>query len=53
MKKLTTNNQYSVATLYDGGWRAEDKEQLKQEYSLTDEEAEEIVKELEKIEGRR
>ena len=32
-----------AAALYDGGWRAEDKEQLKKEYDLTDEDAERIV----------
>ena len=33
----------AAAALYDGGWRAEDKEQLKKEYDLTDEDAERIV----------
>ena len=32
-----------AAALYDGGWRADDKDQLKAEYDLTDEDAERIV----------
>ena len=32
-----------AAALYDGGWRAEDKEQLQAEYDLTDEDVEQIV----------
>lgn len=32
----------SAAALYDGGWRAEDKEQLIEEYDLTEDEAERI-----------
>ena len=32
-----------AAALYDGGWRAEDREQLKAEYDLTDEEVKRIV----------
>ncbi len=49
MKTLTINNQYTAASLYDGGWRAEDKEQLMQEFELLEEEADELVAELEKI----
>jgi len=33
----------AAAALYDGGWRAEDREQLQAEYDLTDEEVERIV----------
>lgn len=29
----------SAASLYDGGWRAEDREQMISEYKLTEEEA--------------
>ena len=29
----------SAAALYDGGWRAEDRDQLIEEYELTEEEA--------------
>ena len=43
---MTMNNQYSAAALYDGGWRAEDRDQLIDEYNLTEEEADEICKEL-------
>ena len=32
-----------AAALYDGGWRAEDKDQLKAEYDLSDEDVERIV----------
>lgn len=32
----------SAAALYDGGWRAEDKEELMAEYELTEEEATKI-----------
>lgn len=39
-----------VASLYDGGWRAEDRDQLVSEYNLTAEEAEEICKLLEDME---
>ena len=43
---MTMNNQYSAASLYDGGWRAEDRDQLIDEYQLTEEEADEICREL-------
>lgn len=32
-----------AAALYDGGWRADDKDQLKAEYDLTDDDVEQIV----------
>ena len=32
----------SAAALYDGGWRAEDRDQLIAEYDLTDEDADVI-----------
>ena len=32
----------SAAALYDGGWRAEDRDQLIEEYELTEEEADKI-----------
>ena len=32
-----------AAALYDGGWRAEDKDQLKVEYDLDEEDVERIV----------
>lgn len=40
----------SVAYLYDGGWRKEDKEQLIKEYEFSEDEADAIASELEKIE---
>ena len=50
---MTMNNQYSAASLYDGGWRAEDREQLIDEYNLTAEEADEICKELAELKDRK
>lgn len=32
-----------AAALYDGGWRAEDTDQLISEYNLTEDEAEQII----------
>lgn len=46
MRDYTT----TAASLYDGGWRAEDYEQLISEYNLMAEEAEEICKVLEEME---
>ena len=43
---MTMNNQYSAASLYDGGWRTEDRDRLIDEYNLTEEEADDICKEL-------
>lgn len=42
----------SAAALYDGGWRAEDKEQLIKEYDLTEEEAERICYFLYEFNGK-
>ena len=42
--------QASAASSYDGGWRAEDKEELISEYGLTEEEAASICEHLEKYE---
>lgn len=50
MREMTMENQYSAATLYDGGWRSEDKEDLMAEYEMTEEEAEEICEQLKEIE---
>lgn len=49
---MTINNNYSAANLYDGGWRAEDKADLMEEYDLTESEADEICKELAEIEAQ-
>ena len=40
----------SAAALYDGGWKAEDRDQHIKEYELTDEEADKICEILEKYE---
>lgn len=40
----------SAAALYDGGWRAEDRDQLITEYDLTPEDAEAICELLKDIE---
>ena len=50
---MTMNNQYSAASLYDGGWRAEDRDQLIEEYNLAEEEADEICKELADLKDRK
>ena len=42
--------QESAAALYDGGWRAEDREQLISEYNLTEKEADEICEWLKEFE---
>ena len=41
----------AAAALHDGGWRAEDREQIIREYGLTIEEADALCAELERIEG--
>ena len=41
-----TDYRSSAAALYDGGWRAEDRDQLIDEYNLTADEADDICKEL-------
>lgn len=45
---LTTIHD-DAAALYDGGWRKEDHDDLMKEYELTEEEADQICEELEKI----
>lgn len=40
----------SAAFLYDGGWRAGDKDQLINEYQLTKEDAEKLTQELADLE---
>ena len=42
----------SAAFLYDGGWRAEDKGELMQEYELTAEEADRLCEELKKLDQK-
>lgn len=41
----------SAIALYDGGWRASDREQLISEYDLTPDQADEIVAALAEIEN--
>lgn len=48
MEKM--NLQYSVAALYDGGWRTCDKTDLIIEYGLTTEEADQICQALAELE---
>lgn len=50
MIEHTFRNQYSAAALYDGGWRASDREELIGTYELTPEEADAIVADLREIE---
>ena len=50
---MTINNQYSAASLYYGGWRAEDRDQMIDEYGLTADEADELCKELADLKDRK
>jgi hypothetical protein len=47
---LNENAIVNVVFLYDGGWRASDYEELKQEYGFTDEEAKQVCDQLAMIE---
>lgn len=38
--------------LYDGGWKSTDKEELKKEYQLSDEEADDICRGLKEYESQ-
>ena len=42
----------SAAVLFDGGWRANDKEWLKEEYKLSEEEAQGICEYLQHFENQ-
>lgn len=46
-----TDYRSSAAALYDGGWRAEDRDDLIEEYRLTEEEATTICKNLAEFEN--
>lgn len=48
---LTISNQFTAATLYDGGWRSSDYEDLMREYDLTPAEAACICAKLAEYEG--
>lgn len=41
-----------AASLYDGGWRAEDRDSIQKEYDLTDDDTDAIVKKLADYENR-
>lgn len=47
---MTIDYQSMAGDLYGGGWRAEDKEWLKTEYELTDDEVDYLCDALEKYE---
>jgi hypothetical protein len=49
---MLKDKQSSAAALYDGGWRAVDRDQLISEYELTAEEADSLCEELKKIDGK-
>lgn len=49
--KYSSETQSIAAALFEGGWRKEDKEQLMQEYGLTDEQADVICELLAEMEG--
>lgn len=53
-KKEMTRDQlaYAAPDLYDGGWRASDRDQFQQEYDFTDWEADVMQEELEKLADR-
>lgn len=42
----------AAASLYDGGWRASDRKELKDEYGFTDEELDVVVEKLKEYEDR-
>jgi hypothetical protein len=42
----------SAIALYDGGWRAEDKDQLITEYELTEAEADQLCEELKNLDSK-
>ncbi len=48
--KNNVTTSYASAMLYDGGWRASDRDELIIEYLLTNEEAETLCKELAELE---
>ena len=42
----------TAASLYDGGWRAADRDAIQKEYDLTDDDTDAIVENLKKYEER-
>lgn len=52
---ITTDDiriQDQAVALYDGGWRSDDRDELVQEYGLSDDEADRIVEYLRRLDGR-
>jgi hypothetical protein len=48
---MTTNEIYeAAANLFDGGWRSTDVEEIKDDYELTNDEADDIIDALKEIE---
>lgn len=47
MKSIASMEAWS---LFDGGWRSTDREELKAEFKLTNEEADRLTRELKSIE---
>lgn len=48
-----TDYRSSAAALYDGGWRAEDRDELISEYGLTEEEVSKICEILAEFENNK
>lgn len=51
MGRHTYDPYLGAGPLYDGGWRAEDREQLISEYGLSEDEADIICARLSELEG--
>lgn len=52
MKHQPHEIQDAASALYDGGWRASDKEMLMEEHGMDEEYADQICRELESYEER-
>lgn len=48
--ELTYENQFAAASLFNGGWRSTDRDELIREYDLTETEADELCEALKEIE---
>lgn len=42
----------AAASMYDGGWRAKDRDAIQKEYDLTDDDTDAIVEKLTEYENR-
>jgi hypothetical protein len=51
-KAMLKDVSSSAAALYDGGWRSADADQLRTEYDLTEEEAQELCAALADLEEK-